>query len=113
MVRSRTVREVEHCPQAARFRIVGPIDDQTQAGLGDRASTHRAGFEGDVESAVIELPALQHLTRLPQGEDFRVGSRISIPLFAVGSFRQTITFAIDHQSTDRNLARFSGNSCED
>ena len=65
MVQTRLTKHVEHAPARSRLRIAGPIDHARDTRQHDRAGTHGAGLERDVDDSVENTPASNGLSGLP------------------------------------------------
>ena len=89
------------------FRVGGTVDDATDLRPTERAGTHHAGFDGDVERAVVEIlsPELsgggRHRLHLGMGGDIVQGFG---EVVAAGDDR----VAANHHGTDRDFSAVGG-----
>src|SRR3954447_19933885 len=74
---------------------------------GDRARTHGARLQRDVEVAVDQPLAADLLGRLAQRNDFGMGRWVLVGQRPIGGGGNDLVI-VDHHASDRNLARFSG-----
>ena len=109
--------EAEEGVDGAGFGVGAAVDEAREAGLDDGARAHGAGFEGDVEGAVEEAPALEGFAGLAQGDDFGVGGGIVVGFAAVEAAADDARgFAgrvMDNESADGDFARSGGLAGED
>ena len=59
MIEHCTVQQVEVTIDGAGFRVGGAVDHTREPSVDHRPGTHRAGFECDVQGAVVETPGTQ------------------------------------------------------
>ena len=68
--------QVQAAPEGAPFGIPSGEYHRAHACLDQRPRTHRAGFQGHQQGAVIEAPGAQGGGGLPQGHQFRVAQGV-------------------------------------
>ena len=79
------------------------VDEAREPGGVGSAGAHWARFEGGVEGAAGQAPATQGSGCIPDGEEFRVGRRVTGGLALVGGDGQDLRPPRDHRS-DGDLA---------
>ncbi len=91
----------------AGLGVGGGVDDAAQAGVGDGAGAHGAGFERDVQVATIEPAGAAGGQGSADGHEFGVGGGIGELAHAIALGGEDAPALHDH-GTHRCLARFGG-----
>ena len=70
MIQTRLVEYVEDRMHCAGTEIVGAVDHTRNTRMADRARTHRAGLEGDIERGTRQPIIANRATGRSKGLDF-------------------------------------------
>jgi len=76
MIQTRIVQQLIERADRASLRIGRAIDNRRDAGLDNRAGTHRTRFKRHVKRTAVQSPRLPRLGGLGNGDHFGVGRRI-------------------------------------
>jgi len=76
MIEAALAGDVEDGAGAAGFFVADAEDQSLDAGEGEGAGAHGAGFFGDVEGAAGEAPVAEGVGGLGDGEHFGVGGGV-------------------------------------
>lgn len=110
MIQSGMPQQIADRSSHTRLLIPCAEDHPLHARQHDRAGAHCAGFECDIEGAVIESPAIELRGRLANREELSVSGGILIADGAIGRCSQDCTVA-DYDRADGNfvaLRRIAG-----
>ncbi len=96
------LRQIEHRSTGTGFGIVGSPYHQIEARLATGGGAHRTGFEGHIESAIVE-PEIAGTDRcLADSQDFGVGRRVTKLAPAIARTTDDLTLA-NNNGADRHL----------
>ncbi len=102
VVQTRIPWDVVQRADRTRLGVVRSEDHSVETGQHQRAGTHRARLEGDVQAASIQPPGTDRRGCGSQGEDLRMGGRVAIHLPAVVSLADDL-ITPDHDRPDRHV----------
>jgi hypothetical protein len=91
--------------EGAALGVVCAVNEARNAGLDDGASTHGAGFEGDIESGAGQPVVAENARGFANNDDFGVRRGVVIANGAVAGLSEDRPF-VDEQSADGNFAGF-------
>lgn len=72
------VHDAKDTAAGSGFGVGGGVDQAGDAGVEDGSGAHGAGFEGDVEDAVVEAVVGEVSTGFAESDDFGVGGGIRV-----------------------------------
>src|SRR5258708_1878711 len=101
MVQTGVIQHLNHRSDGARLRVVGTVNQAFEAGMDERACTHRARFNCSKQLAVFQAVVAESGTRFAQSDDLGVGGRIAIREIAVAAAADDLAAAY-YDRADRN-----------
>ena len=87
--------EIEDRSECPRPVVVGAPDDELEASLPAGSRAHRAGFEGDVEDAIVEAPIAGRASGGTEGDQLGMAGGVGIVLAAVSGPRDDLSTSGD------------------
>lgn len=91
----RIGRKQIYTSAAALFRVRRSENNFSESGHHNRAGTHRARFQRNIQRTVIQAPVTLNARSFPQAEHLRVRGRILGPF--TGVMRRADDFPVSHQ----------------
>ena len=107
MVEGGNLQQIHDGAGAAGLRIHSADHAAVDPGLDDRAGTHLAGLQGDVDGTAFEAPVAQNPGGFPDRVHLGVGDGIAVRISPVISPGDDFTLVYDHAS-DRDFVQEQG-----
>lgn len=108
MKRGWAIGKVEDRSDRACFEVIGTIDQGLDPRLENGSSAHGTGFEGDVESAAGETPAVEVVGPIAQGQELGMAEGITIAIATVLGVGDRLALGIEEDGADGYIACGSG-----
>ena len=103
VVEARIGKDFKAGADGAALGIVGAVDEARDAGLNDRAGTHAAGLDSDVERGAREALVAEEACGFPKDDDFSVGSWVVVANGAVAGTRENLS-VVNQNGSDGHFA---------
>ena len=87
----------------AALGVVGAVDETRDARLNDRAGTHAAGLDGDVERRVREAIVAEESCGFTKHDDFSVGGGVIVTDSAIAGTRENLS-VVNQDGPDGHFA---------
>jgi hypothetical protein len=97
------IHDGENRAAGSGFGVGSGVDQAADAGVEDGSGAHGAGFEGDVEGAVVEAVVFKSEAGLAEGYDFGVGGGVAVAEDAVLASADDLVL-VDYDCAYRDLA---------
>jgi hypothetical protein len=107
MIKFSGVHEVKNAAGCTCFWIGGSVDQMADSGIDDRTRTHRAGFKGDHQCALVKTPTSYVEGGITKSKDFGVGGGIAGQFAFVVTGGNDVAVMNDNR-THRNIIMSEG-----